>query len=96
MVVFTYMTHTLSIRATQKKEHILMVEKRNSAPWCLCSGGVHDLVKEGSDLFLDSSVYVETCMKRPFKQESPVACKFNRSFGLMTCFLHLGRLTSHF
>lgn len=28
MVVFTYMTHMRSIRGTQKKEHILMVEKR--------------------------------------------------------------------
>lgn len=53
MVVFTYMTHMRSIRGTQKKEHILMVEKRNSAPWCLCSGGVHDLVKESLDLFVD-------------------------------------------
>lgn len=52
MVVFTYMTHTLPIRGTQKKEHILMVEKRSTAPWCLCSGGVHDLVKESSDLFV--------------------------------------------
>lgn len=82
------MTHTLPISGTQKKEHILMVKKRkrNSAPWCLCSGCVHDWEKESSDLFAELNVYVWTCIKRPFKPESPAAYKLNWSLAVTTCF----------
>lgn len=55
--MFTYMTHTLPISGKQKKEHILMVQKkRNLAPWCLCSGCVHDSEKESSDPFAEQNV----------------------------------------
>ncbi len=81
-----YMTHTLPISSTQKKEHILMVKKRNSALWCLYSGCVHDWEKESPDLFAELNVYVWTHIKQLFKPESPAACKLNWSLGVTTCF----------
>lgn len=58
LVLSTYMTHTLPINGTQKKEHILMVKKKEFSSMCLYSGCVHDREKESPDLVAELNVYV--------------------------------------